>query len=180
MRPANATLLDCDPGRFRYSAWNNITVGVWADQATLEAAQRVIRISKWMTSRFPQGHSNIIFVLDGAPAPTPEATKIFSKVYDEKFSDLACMGIVIEGTGFWASAMRSMITGQRLHAPGNVRVRVCEGIDPLLEWLLPEHYARTRTRFQPQEIRSALSALRSLAATDNGEVPQMSRALAPS
>jgi hypothetical protein len=174
LRPSRATLLDIDEGRFRYSVWSNISVGVWADQATLEAAQRVIRVSKWMAERFPGGHSNIVFVLDGAPAPTAEANQVFAKVYDDKFSDLACMGIIIEGTGFWASGMRSLITSQRLHTPGKVRVRVSETVDDLLEWFMPEHTARTGEKLAAQDVRSALLGLRELAARDNGEVPALS------
>ena len=175
LRPSvRAALLDYEPGRFRYSAWNNISVGVWADQATLEAAQRVIRISKWMAQHHPQGHSNIIFVLDGTPAPTPEANQVFAQVYDEKFSDLACLGIVIEGSGFWASRMRSTITGQRLSTPGKVRVRVSDDVDSLVDWMLPEHAARTGSKFSVQELRTALAGLRELAANDNGEQPYLS------
>jgi hypothetical protein len=175
LRPsARATLLDVDPGRFRYSAWNNVSVGVWGDQATLEAAQRVIQVSKWMAQRYPQGHSNVIFVLDGAPAPTPEANQIFSRVYDDKFSDLSCLGIVIEGSGFWASGIRSAITNQRLSKPGRVRVRVSDDLDALIEWFLPEHSARTESKFSVQEFRSALTGLREIAANDNGEVGQLS------
>src|SRR5262249_50350085 len=101
-----ASLLDLDPGRFRYSAWRNFTIGVWAGQATQEAAERILRVSKLMASQHDTGHSSVVFVLDGAPAPTPEANEIFAKVYDDKVSDLSCMAIVIEGGGFWASRIR--------------------------------------------------------------------------
>jgi hypothetical protein len=177
LRPAvRATLLDVDPGRFRYSAWNNVSVGVWSDQATLEAAQRVIRVSKWMTQEYPQGHSNIIFVLAGAPAPTPDANEVFSRVYDEKFSHLSCLGIVLEGSGFWASRIRSSITSMRISVPGKVRVRVSDDVDELLEWFLPEHNQGTGVKLSLGELRRALLALREVATNDNGEAPALSTA----
>ncbi len=178
LRPASgATLLDVDPGRFRYSAWNNVSIGVWADQATLEAAQRVLQMSKWMTQRYPQGHSNVIFVLDGTPAPTPEANQAFAHVHDPNVSHLSCLGILIEGSGFWASGIRSAITNQRLSSQGKVRVRVSDKTDELIEWFLPEHAALTGAKFSPVEFRSALMMLRKLAANDNGEVPEVTRPL---
>jgi hypothetical protein len=170
-----ASLFDVDPGRFRYSTWRNFSIGVWANQATQEAAERVLRLSRLMATQHPTGHSSVVFVLDGAPAPTPEANEIFAKVYDDKVSDLSCIAIVIEGGGFWASGIRSTITGIRLSTPGSVMIRVVDKIDQVLDWLPAEHLQRTGVNVTPAELKAALTATRALAANDNGELPHSRR-----
>jgi hypothetical protein len=170
-----ASLLDIEPGRFRYSAWRNISIGVWADQATLEAAQRVLRVSQLMANLHPKGHSSIVFVLDGAPSPTPEANEVFAKVYDDKVSDLSCMAIVIEGGGFWASRIRSTITSLRMSTPGSMMVRVADKVEQVIDWLPTEHSFRTGVNVTPAELKAVLTATRELAANDNGELPQSRR-----
>ena len=158
-------LLDVEPGRFRYNGWRNLTIGVWADQATGEAAERVLSISRQMARNHPEGHSNVIFVLDGAPMPTPEANAIFSKVYDQKVSDLSCMAVVIEGGGFWASAIRSTITSLRMASrSGELRMSVHDHMEQVLEWLPAEHTRRTGVFVASSELRNALTAARALAA----------------
>ncbi|HKU38708.1 MAG TPA: hypothetical protein VJR89_11190, partial [Polyangiales bacterium] len=149
----------------------NLTVGIWADQATQEAAERVLRISRMMAGQHSTGHSNVVFVLDGAPAPTPEANEVFAKIYDDKISDLACMAIVIEGGGFWASGIRSTITSLRMSTPGPMIVRVADKLEQVLEWLPAEHSQRTGVQVTPSELKAFLTATRALAANDNGEVP---------
>jgi hypothetical protein len=170
-----ASLLDLDPGRFRYSAWRNLTIGVWAGQATQDAAERILRVSKLMASQHETGHSSVVFVLDGAPAPTPEANEIFAKVYDDKISDLSCMAIIIEGGGFWASRIRSTITSLHMSKPGSMLIRVADNVDQVIEWLPAEHSQRTGVKVMPSELKTVLTATRSLAANDNGEVPMSRR-----
>ncbi|MEY4580722.1 MAG: hypothetical protein RL701_5425 [Pseudomonadota bacterium] len=175
-RPQRASLLDVDPGRFRYSAWRNVTIGVWTNQATAEAAQRILRISKFMAREHPSGHSSVVFVLDGAPAPTPEANVALGKLYDTKFSDLACMAIVVEGGGFWASRIRSTITGLLISSPeAVVQMRVSDSIQGVVDWLPFAHSKRTGIAITAAELKAALTATRELASEDNGDIPLVKR-----
>jgi hypothetical protein len=152
-------------GRFRYSYWRNLTIGVWAGQATLSAMQRVGRVSQLMVKSFPQGHSNVAFVLDGTPAPTPEAQAILTHVFDTRNSDLACTAVVVEGTGFWASSMHSAITGMRLAASGSMRLRLHSTIDEVVKWLPAAHKVRTGIELDPEHLTRILQTARDLAAT---------------
>jgi hypothetical protein len=160
-----ALLFDLEVGRFRYSRWRNLSIGVWAGQATLAAVQRVGRISQLMVKDYPHGHSNVAFVLDGVPAPTPEAQGAFSRVFDERNSDLSCTAIVVEGTGFWASSMHSAITGMRLAASGSMRLRLHSTIDEVLKWLPGVHLQRTGVELDPEHMRRVLQTARKLGAT---------------
>lgn len=157
---AETKLLDVDPGRFRYTAWKNLTISVWADQATVEAARRVTEVSKRVIAEHPEGHSTVVFILNGAPAPTPEAQAIFGELYNPTQSDLVCMGVVLEGEGFWASAMRSMILKLRMASPGRLTIRVQDTVDALLDWLPELHLERTQIALDRAELKSVLLATR--------------------
>jgi hypothetical protein len=156
------TLLDADPGRFCYRMWSNVSVSVWADQATRADAHRVVAISDRIVREYPEGHSSVLFILDGAPAPTPEAAAIFKKLYDPANSRISCMGIVLEGAGFWASVMRSTFTRLRVAAGGSLNMRAYESIEELVNWFPNEHAQRTGVRLDPGQLMAALRAIRAL------------------
>ncbi len=162
-----AALLDVEPGRFRYSIWSNVTISVWADQADLAAAQRVLAISKRVVQERPEGHSTVIFVLTGVPAPTAEAAALFANLYDPRNSKISCMAVVLEGEGFWASVMRSTFTRLRLAGGGALTFRVCENIEQVVDWLPREHAVRTGVQLDPAQLSGALHAARA-SATDGG------------
>jgi hypothetical protein len=160
-----ATLFDVEVGRFRYSIWRNVSIGVWAGQANLEAVQRVALISHHMLKQHPEGHSSVVFVLPGAPAPTPEAQVAFSRVFDPRNTDLACTAIVVEGEGFWASGIRSSITRMRLGAPGTVKLRVHDTLAEVLEWFPIQHAKCTGVTLDRAQLKRVLLLARALEAT---------------
>ena len=160
-------LLDADPGRFQYSIWGNVTVSVWTDQADLVAAQRVVAISRRVVQEHPEGHSTVLFVLTGVPAPTPEAAATFAKLYDPANSKIACLGVVLEGDGFWASVMRSTFTRLQVAGGGAMTLRVFENVEQLVTWLPREHALRTGVHLDPAQLTGALHAIRA-SATDSG------------
>jgi hypothetical protein len=169
------SLLDFEHGRFRYNRCQNLTIGLWAGQATLEAVQRVAAVSKRMRAEHPEGHSSVVFVLDGAPAPTPEAQAAFASVLDDRQTDLSCTAIVVEGQGFWASRIRSAITNARLAAAGSLKLCVHDHIDELLEWFPAEHKRRTGVEFHRAELKRVLEAARGFGAqAEADEVPRIS------
>jgi hypothetical protein len=168
-------LLDVEEGRFRYNRCHNLTIGLWAGQATLDAVQRVALVSKRMREEHPEGHSSVVFVLDGAPAPTPEAQAAFAHVLDDRQTDLSCTAVVVEGQGFWASRIRSAITNARLAAAGTVKLRVHDHIDELLEWFPAEHRLRTGVDFNTAELKRVLENARQLGAqAEDVEAPRIS------
>jgi hypothetical protein len=166
-RPGNleAKLFDVEPGRFRYSIWQNVSIGVWAGQANLDAAMRVVKLGEYMRQQHPHGHSSVVFVLPGAPAPTVDAQGAFARLLDPR-SDLSCTAIVVEGEGFWASGIRSAITRMRIAEPGStVKLRVHETIDEALEWLPAAHHASTGIELARSAWKRVITLARSLEAT---------------
>jgi hypothetical protein len=164
-RKLEATLFDIEPDRFRYSIWRNVSIGVWAGQANLDAATRVVKLGQHMRQQHPYGHSSVVFVLPGAPAPTADAQAEFARLLDPR-NDLSCTAIVVEGEGFWASGIRSAITRMRIAEPGStVKLRVHETIDEALEWLPAAHRASTGIELSRSQLKRVLTLARSLEAT---------------
>ena len=163
--PQDLTLLELELDRFRYNRYQNVSIGVWAGQAQLESVRRVQGISRHMIEAYPGGHSSIVFVLDGAPAPTPEAQAGFATMMDPNKSALACIAVIVEGQGFWASGIRSSITQARIASPGAIKLRVHDTIEEVLEWFPDEHHKRTGVKIARRELRLALETSRALAAS---------------
>ena len=160
-----ATLFDVEEGRFRYSVWRNVSIGVWAGQADHDAAMRVIRLGQYMHEQFPHGHSSVVFVLPDAPAPTPEAQAVFSRLLDPR-NALSCTAIVIEGAGFWASGIRSAITRMRIAEPAShTKLRMHDTLDQVLDWLPSAHRSSTGVELSRSAFKRVLTLARALEAT---------------
>jgi hypothetical protein len=157
--PAPSSALLVEPGVYHYSAWQNINIGVWVGQATLRAAQGLLLIGKEMSRRYPGGHSSIVFVLDRLPAPTPEARELLGQLF-KAGSELACTAVILEGSGFWASGLRSMIANMHRTAAGAVRLRVGTSVDEALDWFPAEHERCTGIMVDVAQLRMALLSAR--------------------
>jgi hypothetical protein len=152
------TELVTQPGVCAYDGWMNVTIGVWVGQATLPAVRRVLRMSSEQAQRYPQGRSSVIFVLDQLQAPTPEAQEELKKFYGT--DGFACFAIVVEGTGFWASGIRSMANNAQRTASSGVMQRVSTTVEEVVSWLPAVHLARTGVTLPLDEFRRNLLAAR--------------------
>jgi hypothetical protein len=153
-------LFDHEPGQFYAAYYRNLSIVVWAGGADGAAVKRVRGISQLLIGRFPDGHSNVSIVLNGVPPPTDEARQAFNYIFDGRVSDLRCMAVVLEGDGFWASALRSTVTGLRNAATTAFTVKLFSQLDPVSEWLPAEHLARTGVALDSEELRAALEEMR--------------------
>lgn len=146
------TPLWAEHGTVAYDLWQNISIGVWIGQATLSAVKSVFTMSERMAVDFPMGRSSVVFVLDQVAAPTAEARVELDKVYASP--GLACTAIVLEGSGFWASAIRSM--SANLARGGQAVVRAHTSVDEVVQWMPEEHCARTGVAVPPDDLKRAL------------------------
>jgi hypothetical protein len=157
----SVSVLRIEPRIYYYSEWQNLTLAVWVGQATGAAARSLGGISREMIARHPQGHSSIVFILDKLPAPTPEAREVLDKVFHAR-NDLSCVAVVIEGSGFWASGMRSLMgnTHRAVSGATSTVLRLNTTIDEVVEWLPAEHLRRTGVELEPEELRRVLHDVR--------------------
>lgn len=160
--PATSVVtLRVEPRIYYYSSWQNLTLAVWVGQATGPSVRSLGEISREMVRRHPEGHSSVVFILDKIPAPTPEAREVLDKVFHSR-NDLACVSVVIEGSGFWASGMRSLMGNSHRASAGatSTVLRLNTAINEVIEWLPAEHLRRTGVELDPAEFSRVLWQVR--------------------
>jgi hypothetical protein len=151
--------LRTEPGVYHYSAWQGISIGVWVGQATLSAVHGILEFGAELRRNYPNGHSSVAFILDKLSAPTPEARDLVERIFSSK-SALLCSAVVLEGSGFWASAIRSLIDNTHRTATSSVHLRICTSIDEVISWFPGEHAHATGIVVGAGELRSVLTEAR--------------------
>jgi hypothetical protein len=96
-----------------------------------------------MANLHRNGFSNIHLVAGGLSVPTSEARSGFIELMKDFAEQLACIGVVVGGSGFGASALRSFITGMRVVSPWSFDFRIYGTIEEIGKWLPASHHART-------------------------------------
>src|SRR4051812_18058419 len=109
--------LDGEAGVCRIASLRNIMIVVWSARATAPSVEKLDFATRRLAGAHPSGVSVIHMIADTAGIPSPEARNAFLKIMNEQAKTIACVAVVVGGTGFWASAMRSFITGLRFMSP---------------------------------------------------------------
>jgi hypothetical protein len=152
------TIEDTEPGRFHIASWNNVVMVRWESAADSSAVERLAKVSKALAAANHEARrTNIHVIADGAGLPTPGARAGFVDLMKEHGDRLACVAIVVESTGFLASAMRSLLTGMRLLAPRTFNYRLDGSVDEVLKWLPAEHLARTGEELDGRRLGRVLA-----------------------
>ncbi len=157
--PNGVELLRVEPRIYVYAALGNVTLGVWVGQATLPSLAGVAEVSREMVRLFPEGHSSVVTILDKIPAPSAEASQHISRAFNER-GGLACVSVIVEGTGFWGAGMRSMLTNARRNAASRSLLRLNTGIEEAVGWLPEENLRRTGVSVDAKQLAVALRWIR--------------------
>jgi hypothetical protein len=153
--------LAIERGRCHFSLYQNIAIGVWVAQANTAAVEAALGVAKQMAARFPGRHSSVAFLLDGLPGPLPEAMPLLAKLFAKR-SDLACTAMILEGSGFWASGLRSMVNNARREGGSEAPLKIGTSIDQVVDWLSAQNEQQTGVAIAPTELAEALAFARHL------------------
>ncbi|HVW30292.1 MAG TPA: hypothetical protein VHC69_33270 [Polyangiaceae bacterium] len=148
-----------EPG-FLAATWRNVGIVVWGKQATPSLAKKLEQFSDDLLARNPNGISAIHVITSTAALPDSATRAELDRLTNKYAKDLAVMGTVIEGTGFWASAMTSFITSLHWMSRKPFKVRTASDAADIANWAPPHHAAKTGVRFTPDELGRALGLSR--------------------
>jgi hypothetical protein len=139
---------------------DDIVLVVWAKQPRLEQALSLRRVMDGLALKFERGSS--VHVLYNRPElPEKRVRDEMARITHDLADRTIASALVLNGEGFWASAMRGLATS--LHFLGSKRTRfkfrVCATAAQAAEWLAPVHSEQSRWRADSAEIEGALRDL---------------------
>lgn len=145
-----------EPG-FIAASWKNVGIVVWGTQATLPLAKKLEQFSDELLARNPNGISAIHVITSTAPLPESSTRAELDRLTNKYARDLAVMATVIEGNGFWASAMTSFITSLHWMSRKPFKARTATDVADIANWAPQHHAAKTGVRFTSADLGRALS-----------------------
>jgi hypothetical protein len=121
-----------------------------------EAVRRVAAATNSLLATGLSSFSNIHIVSESAGVPSEGAREGLIKMADRYEGSLACIGVALLGTGFWASARASAVTGMRMQSPKSPAFKVETSLDAIADWLPSPHMERTGVTLRPTLLRGAM------------------------
>ena len=117
-RPATETLASEASVTFEANGcvmgyWKDVFIVVWATQATVEHVAEFAKLAALMVSQ-NERVSTVQVLAPGSTVPTPDARAAINGLIEQYADQLICCAAPLEGSGFWASTMRSFLTGLQL------------------------------------------------------------------
>src|SRR5262249_24461328 len=133
------TTLEHEPGTFWYGAWKDVNIAVWQRSATGSAVTRIDRTVPGRIKALPGRHSTVHIALATAGTPEPDARAAFAESAKRWIDVTCCVAVVLEQTGFLASAIRSAVTGIQLISGTQFPLRVHRSIEEAVPWFVEMH-----------------------------------------
>ncbi|HKU40704.1 MAG TPA: hypothetical protein VJR89_21235 [Polyangiales bacterium] len=149
--------IEAEPGVCAVGVWENVTLIVWWSQATGPAVERVAKVTREVCANYRM-MSNIHIIKDKAHVPTAEAREGFVRMMKDHAGQLANVAVVVGGVGFWASMMRSAVTGMRFVSPRSFEMRLHGEAEEILGWLPSSHAFRCGNQLPRETLSSMLLA----------------------
>jgi hypothetical protein len=153
------TTFGAAPGIFEAFLWQNVSIVVWSGTATLESVDVYEDLCRQSRERFPAGLSSVhIIVPRQSLLPGSQVRDALTRVNAQYLDLVGAVAIVIQGGGFWASAVRGMITALTLSLTRSrgFELRIHAHVDEVAEWLPAAHLKRTGVTLGHDELQSAL------------------------
>lgn len=148
--------LDIDPGVAAIFAWRNIMIVFVSGPPGPTSLPRLISASAVMRERSPAGGS-CVYVIRATAGRPDSAMRMGILRIEQEYSDwLGGVGVVIGGSGFWASAMRSVVTAMRVASSRKYDMRLFASAEEVAEWLPTAQLKRTGVAFESLQLLAAL------------------------
>jgi hypothetical protein len=107
------------------ASWQQIFAVVWRHETTLKGVQTLHDECRKFATKHPQGIGLLTIVSAGAPMPTSPVRQAVADFLAQGSAYIKCSAVLMEGTGFRAAAVRSVVTGLTMLAKQAYPHRVC-------------------------------------------------------
>lgn len=144
---------------FVLASWQQIFAVVWRQDTTLEGARALHRQCLEFASKHPRGIGLLTIVSATAPMPPSPVRQAVADFLAAGSTFIKCSAVLMEGAGFRAAAVRSVVTGLTMLAKQAYPHRVCSLPDAvtMLASTLPVASGQAVTK---AALRAAIDELR--------------------
>lgn len=141
------------------ASWQQIFVVVWRHDTTLQGVEALHRECRQFAAEHARGIGLLTIVSEKAPMPASAARHAVADFLAQGSTYIKCSAVLMEGTGFRAAAVRSVVTGLTMLAKQAYPHRVCSLPDAvtLLSRTLPAASGRA---VNPTALHAAIDELR--------------------
>ncbi|HET8936067.1 MAG TPA: hypothetical protein VFN67_21620 [Polyangiales bacterium] len=151
--------LSGETGIVSFYGFENITIIVWHAKPTLAAAQHLSRVSIRRRVEFENGISVIHLVQGTFEMPDASTRDAFAKLLRDGGGKLAVLCVIVGTGGFWASALRSLITGLRVVSRGTFDSGLYKDVREAVDYLVPRHLTQTGVPIDVDQLTDVLTTL---------------------
>lgn len=148
--------LDVDPGVSGIFAWRNVIFIFVSAAPGPTSLPRLVSACAAMRERSPGGGSCVFVIRANAGRPDSAMRSGVLRIEQEYSEWLGGVGVVIGGSGFWASAMRSVATAMRVASSRKYDMRLFASAQEVAEWLPAVQIKRTGVSLEPAQLLAAL------------------------
>jgi hypothetical protein len=157
-RSAELSALSAISGVYRAYTWYNVSIIVWCGNVSGADLDEYEKACAMCRESFPEKLSAIHIILPGATQlPGREVREKLSRIDDNYVDIVAAFAVVILGSGFWASAVRGVLTALNMRMRRRTfEMRIHADLEAVVEWLPEEHEERTGVKIAAPELLAAL------------------------
>lgn len=141
------------------AVWKNISIGVWATQATVPLVREFTALSAELARTWPGKLSTIHLVVNDAPLPVGDARAQLGNLTTQYQDRLVCALTVLSGSGFWSSAMRGFITSLHWLKQPKYKALICKSTEEGAAWLPMLHSRETGVYLDSGGLQRMLDGL---------------------
>ena len=137
-----------------------MNIAVWKDAASTAAISRIEATIPARLKTHPGRLSTVHIALPSSGAPTAEVRAAFAETAKRWQNITGCVAVVVEHTGFIASALRSAVTGIHLVSGAEFPMRAHRTVAEAVPWLVEMHAQTTKVQLVPSDVMQVLNAAR--------------------
>jgi hypothetical protein len=144
------------PGAYAFYRWGNVAINAWAGQPTAAAVRVLGELTERSVSECPGGIVSIHWLDESVALPTADARVGLGELAKRYAKHVLCVGVLLAGSGFWASATRSALTGIMLLAPRSFALRFFGDVGELSAYIVREQTQRGAQAASPEQLMAAI------------------------
>ncbi len=123
-----------EPG-FWVGSWRNVAIQIWGSETTVARLDQCSDCHRRVLLRHPGKLVTFAIIMPGVPPRLGDGErKRIRQMSEEQRSSTVAAVQVVEGSGFWASAVRAVLTGLGMFSV--TRNKVFDGVADAVAWVM--------------------------------------------